>query len=360
MKRINPHSIIVLAAAAICVAFIYNLTVNFLEERALDKIVSGELSSAKISAKDMVGKLKHVYIEKRYWVKDDFPFSEFRGRLEKALKKNGFIINSELRVMKRISIKGKEEAREEVSYVITEPHSSIPLLRLTLIHRISGVAPARPRIAIVLDDWGYNTNNLEEVLQISKPITLSILPNLPYSTTVANKAKERGFEVIMHMPMEPKAKMRLEIATLYTTMSDDEIRSTFNRSLQTVPDAAGISNHEGSRATEDMRLMAVLFGELKKNDMFFLDSLVTNDSVGEYLAKKTGVRFAKRSTFLDNESNPDYIKKQFEKAVGLALRKGDVIAIGHDKANTIAVLREMVPKLEERGVDLVPVSKLAR
>lgn len=360
MKRINPYSIIVLAAAAICVAFIYNLTVNFLEERVLDKIVSGELSSAKVSAKDMVGKLKYVYIEKRYWVRDDFPFPEFRGRLEKALKKNGFIVSSELRVMKRTSVKGKGEAREEVSYVITESHSYIPLLRLTLIHRVSGVAPVRPRMAIVLDDWGYNTNNLEEVLRISKPVTLSILPNLPYSTTVANKAKERGFEVIMHMPMEPKAKMRLEIATLYTKMNDDEIRSAFNRSLQSVPHAAGISNHEGSKATEDMRLMGVLFGELKKNDIFFLDSLVTNDSVAEYLAKKTGVKFAKRSTFLDNENDPDYIKSQFEKTVGLALKKGDAIAIGHDRPNTIAVLKEMVPKLEERGIDLVPVSKLAR
>nr|MBP6944369.1 divergent polysaccharide deacetylase family protein [Candidatus Omnitrophota bacterium] len=195
---------------------------------------------------------------------------------------------------------------------------------------------------------------------IDAPLTLSILPALPYSTAIAEKAHANGFEVIMHMPMEPKAKMRLELSTLYTSMSDADIRDTFGRALKSVPYADGISNHEGSKATEDIKLMGALFGELKERGMFFLDSLVTNDSAGEYLAGKMGGRFVKRSIFLDNESSPSYIKKQFEKAVGIAQKSGEAVAIGHDRPNTIAVLGELVPKLGERGIDVVPVSVLAK
>ncbi|MFA5335652.1 MAG: divergent polysaccharide deacetylase family protein [Candidatus Omnitrophota bacterium] len=376
-KKINPLYIVVAAAAAIIVAFAYNVAVNYLGDRAVNMAVDSELSTAKVTAKDLVGKVKHFYIEKRYWVRDDFQFGDFRRRLERSLNKAGFAIGSELKSIKQMSVKGKDQEREEISYLITERNSGVPILRLTLIHKLARpaaqvIVPAapvvpqappravRPKLAIVLDDWGYNTKNVDGVLKIKGPLTLSVLPALPYSTVVAEKARARGFQVIMHMPMEPKAKMRLELSTLCTSMSEDEIRAAFNKSLQSVPNASGISNHEGSKATEDLRLMGVLFDELKKHDMFFLDSLVTNDSSGEYLAKKIGVKFAKRSIFLDNESDPSYIKKQFERAVAIALKNGEAVAIGHDRQNTIAVLTELVPGLDGRGIDVVPVSELAR
>lgn len=362
MKKIDPLYIVAAVAAAIIVAFVYNVAVNYLEDRAVNMAVDSELSTAKVTSKDLVGKVKHFYIEKRYWVKDDFQFADFRSRLEKSLNKSGFAVRDELRTVKQMSVKGKDREREEISYLITERNSGVPILRLTLIHRLARAAAqvVRPKLAIVLDDWGYNIKNLDRVLEIKGPLTLSVLPALPYSTAVADKASAKGFQVIMHMPMEPKAKMRLELSTLCTSMSDDEIRAAFNKSLQSVPYASGISNHEGSKATEDLRLMGVLFDELKKHDMFFLDSLVTNDSSGEYLANKLGVKFVKRSIFLDNESDPSYIKKQFEKAVSIALKNGEAVAIGHDRQNTIAVLTELVPKLDGRGIDVVPVSELAR
>ena len=376
MKKINPLYIAVAAAAVIIIAFVYNVAVNYLEERALNKAVENGLSASRVTSKDLVGRVKHFYVEKRYWVKDDFRFDDFRRKLESSLGKSGFAIREESRAVKRMSAKGVEQSKEEVSYLITEKNSVVPLLRLTLIHKLPAaaavkppIAPtpapappkaARPRIAIVLDDWGYNTKNVDAVAAIDAPLTLSVLPALPYSTSIAEKAHEKGFEVIMHMPMEPKAKMRLELLTLYTSMSDEDIRNTFNKALKSVPYADGISNHEGSKATEDIKLMGALFGELKERGMFFLDSLVTNDSAGEYLAGKMGIRFVKRSIFLDNESDPSYIRKQFEKAVSIAQKSGEAVAIGHDRPNTIAVLREAVPKLDARGIDVVPVSVLAK
>jgi uncharacterized protein len=367
MKKINPLYIAVAAAAVIIIAFVYNVAVNYLEERALNKVVDNVLSDTKVTSKDLVGRVKHFYLEKRYWVKDDFQFADFRRRLESSLSKGGFAIRDESRAVKRMSAKGAERSKEEVSYLITEKNSGIPLLRLTLIHKlpVPALVPvppkaARPRIAIVLDDWGYNTKNVDAVTAIGAPLTLSVLPALPYSTAIAEKAHAKGFEVIMHMPMEPKAKMRLELLTLYVSMSDEEIRDTFNKALKSVPYASGINNHEGSKATEDIKLMGTLFGELKQRGMFFLDSLVTNDSAGEYLAGKMGIRFVKRSIFLDNESSHTYIKKQFEKAVSIAQKSGEAVVIGHDRPNTIAVLGEVVPKLDARGIDVVPVSVLAK
>lgn len=375
MNRINFYRLIVIAAAIICVVFFFNLARDLLRDRTLERILSSELAASKISDKDIVGGVKHVYLEKRYWISGSFSFSDFEKRLQKSLDRAGFKLLSISKMVKESAVRGKTESREEVSFLIAQRSSNIPIFRLTLIHRIAlkptpkapvvplpGMKPVprRPRLAIVLDDWGYSTKNLDAILQIDRPVTLSVLPGLPYSTLVAQKANGHGHEVILHMPMEPKAKMRLELATLYTSMTDDEIRVNLHKALQTVPGADGINNHEGSKATEDRRLMRVIFGELKKNNMFFLDSLVTNYSVCESSAKEAGVRFVKRSVFLDNESDPAYIKKQFEKAMNFALTNGDAVAIGHDRPNTIAVLKDMIPVIESNGIEMTCVSNLAR
>ena len=390
MKRANPRKIAVIAAAVIGAALLFNVSRDLIHDRTLENILSGELAASKVSGKDLVGKVKHVYIEKRYWVNSSFSADDFGKRLQKSLDRSGFKLLSTARAIKETTAKGKTEAREEISFLIAERSSNNPIFRLTFIRSKAGLKPSptppsapatpavlppepkptpspaakpeisRPQLAIVLDDWGYNTKNLDAIFQVNKPLTLSVLPDLPYSAVIAQKAKEHGFEVIIHMPMEPKAKIRLELTTLYTAMSDDEIRANLAKALQSIPEADGISNHEGSKATEDRRLMRVVFGELKKNNMFLLDSLVTNYSVCESVAKETGVKFVKRSIFLDNDSDPVYIKKQFDKAIGLALKNGYAVAIGHDRPNTIAVLREMIPAIEEKGIEITYVSNLAR
>lgn len=364
MKRIAFYNLIVIIAVVILLIFVFNLATTFFQNKALSKIISSELAKSKISNKDLVGKIRHVYTEKRYWVSVSFPLDEFDKRLKKSLEKAGYWVKQEVR---QSTIAGKKELKEEISYLISERSSTTALFCLTLIRRIPYPkvevphVPAKAKVAIVLDDWGYNIKNLNDILQIDKPLTLSILPNLRYSATIAKKAKEKNFEIILHMPMEPKNdKMRLELNTLYTTMDEKEIRAHLEKALKSVLYASGISNHEGSKATEDERTMRVVFGEFKKQNLYFLDSLVTNESVCEPLSREMGIKFAQRSIFLDNEDNSEYIKKQFEQLINVAIKTGDAIGICHDRKNTIKVLKEMLPKFEENGIQLVFVSQLVR
>lgn len=363
MKRTTLYNLVIAIAVVVCLSFAFNFISSTFQSKALEGIVSSELSKNKISNRDLIGKIRHVYTEKRYWVSDSFPFDEFGKRLKKSLEKSGFRVKKEIRETRDTA---KKEFREEVSYLISERPLHVPLFRLTLIHRIPApkvtkpTVPAKAKIAIVLDDWGYNVRNLADVLQIDEPLTLAILPNLRYSSTVAKKAKENNFELILHMPMEPKSKIKLELNTIYTTMNDNEIKSRLAKALKSVPYVSGVSNHEGSKATEDEKTMRAVFNELKKQELFFLDSLVTNESVCEPLTREMGIKFARRSVFLDNDDDPAYIKKQFEQLMDMAIKTGDAIGIGHDRANTVKVLREMLPEFKEKGIQLTYVSDLAR
>ena len=177
------------------------------------------------------------------------------------------------------------------------------------IKKLMAVA-IKGKIAIVLDDWGYNLNNLSIVDKINLPFTASILPNLSYSRQVADELHSRGFEIILHLPMEPHEQYRLEKNTIMSTFDEQSIKNIIASGLVNINYAVGISNHMGSAVTEDARTMEIVFKELKSRRMFFLDSFVTPKSVCFELSRKIGLGFVSRDVFLDNVEEPDYIKQQ--------------------------------------------------
>jgi hypothetical protein len=222
------------------------------------------------------------------------------------------------------------------------------------------VVPLKGKIAIVIDDFGYNTNNLARLKTIKQPLTVSVLPNLNYSKVVAENLHALGFEVILHLPLEPREKYRLEKDTILTSMDEETTRAIINRALDSIRFARGVSNHMGSRVTEDEKTMNIIFSELKKRRLYFLDSLVSGRSVCKSLAKRIGLFFARRDTFLDNEQESNYIKQQLYKLKARAENLGQAIGIGHDRKLTIEVLKEVIPELEKEGFRFVFVSDLVR
>ena len=66
-------------------------------------------------------------------------------------------------------------------------------------------ATSSPRIAIVIDDFGYNgSETTMGILGLDFPITISVLPHCPHTTDIAHAAHRVGKEVIVHIPMEPR------------------------------------------------------------------------------------------------------------------------------------------------------------
>jgi len=220
----------------------------------------------------------------------------------------------------------------------------------------------RPKISIVIDDWGYNISHLNLLEEINIPLTISVLPFLEYSTEVATFGYKHGFEIIIHMPMQPKKEdvENWEKSTLTTAMKEKEVVSILNKAFSEIPYAKGMNNHMGSLATTDQNLMMIVFKELKKKNMFFLDSYVNPDSICQAIAKKVGIKFAKRSIFLDNILSPTYIRAQLMELAKKADEEGQAIGIGHDRQMTLLVLKEVVPQLQQAGYDFVFVSEIVR
>jgi len=222
------------------------------------------------------------------------------------------------------------------------------------------------KVAFVIDDWGYSLNNIDTLFQIERPITLAILPHLRYSKEISDMARKQGkeYDVILHLPLESKSGKSAERDTIRRNMKKDKALAILKEDIEGVPGIIGVSNHQGSRATENKEIMKIIFEELKKRDLFFLDSRTTPVSVCGSVANKAGVRFAERGVFLDlaqrkeEKQHKAYVRRQIRELINIAKARGSAIAIGHDKRFTLEAIKESIPDIEKENIKIVPLKDL--
>ena len=220
-------------------------------------------------------------------------------------------------------------------------------------------AVSGPRLAIILDDVAGDPGAVDAIFSLHYPLTLSVLPNHPRSTEIAQDAHRRGYQVMLHLPMESLANETPEVHELRPGMSSAEISNVLNSMLRSVPYAAGVNNHQGSLATSNPQLMAELMPLLRSHRLFFIDSRTTAATVAYDSAQAAGVPCAFRNVpFLDDVQEVGAIRRQLDLAVKDARERGYAVAIGHPHPTTLRALAEFLPQAEAQGIHLVHVSDL--
>ena len=227
-------------------------------------------------------------------------------------------------------------------------------------HELSPTNPAgSARLAIILDDVGTDRAAADVIFALPYPLTLSVLPNRPHSVDIAEEAHRRGYQVMLHLPMHAVGAARAEPQELRHGMRANDVATLVDEFLRAVPDVTGVNNHQGSQSTADAALMDALMLVLRERKLFYIDSRTTKETVAYEAAREAGVRCASRNVpFLDDVPETSAIRKQLELALHGAKEKGEVVAIGHPHATTLAALKEVLPQAKTLGVQLVFASDL--
>jgi len=213
------------------------------------------------------------------------------------------------------------------------------------------------RLAILLDDLGSDRSAADAIFALRVPITLSVLPYQPHSHEIAQEARKHGCEVMLHLPMQSVANETPEQQELRPGLTRDQVENVVTKMLESVPEADGVNNHQGSQATSNGALMDELMPVLRDAGVFYVDSRTTAGTVAYDTAKRAGVKTAFRNVpFLDDVQNKAAVKRQLQIAIRGAKEKGEAIAIGHPHTVTLEALREMLPEAKKQGVRLVLVS----
>lgn len=217
------------------------------------------------------------------------------------------------------------------------------------------------RIAIVIDDLGMDRKNTRRAAELPAAVTLAFLPYAPDLKEQTAQARTGGHELIVHLPMEPKeASVDPGPLALMTGENKTQLLERLDWNLSRFTGFVGVNNHMGSRFTENSKDMRAVLRALQERGLYFLDSRTSPDTVGQDIAGEIGMAHAKRDVFLDNIRNPAAIRRQLTVVEHLAVRRGQVIAIGHPYPETMDVLHDWAKGLEASGIELVSLSELIK
>ena len=251
------------------------------------------------------------------------------------------------------------EAERSTGDNLADSPAVVPTTSVASDNGAAGPAPG-PRLAIVVDDLGYDPVRDAEWLDFPERITVSVLPYGPSSKSFAASARTHGFGVILHVPMESEGGIadRTEPFLLRRGMTPEEIADRFARMAADVPQANGASNHMGSAFTSDLAAMAAFAQALKGKGFFFVDSVTSAGTVAFMAMENAGVPATRRDVFLDDDGRPEGMRRQWAAVIALAKERGEAVLLCHSRRETRKALLELLPQLRREGIRAVTVEEL--
>ncbi len=215
-----------------------------------------------------------------------------------------------------------------------------------------------PTIAIIIDDMGHSYEQGVELINLPFPLTLSFLPERPFTKRLIEMANFHQKEIMLHSPMQNSMDYDLGYGGLKKNMPSQDLKQTLIRSFNKINYMVGINNHMGSILTSDTQAMQSIMEVVSQYPFYFVDSRTSSKSVAATMARKYNIPNLSRDIFLDHVQNRAFIQTQFLKLLDLAKKNGTAIAIGHPHPETIEYLTWALSKLDEKGIAIASISGL--
>lgn len=218
-------------------------------------------------------------------------------------------------------------------------------------------SPASAGLLLIIDDIGNNLRLGKRTVALPGPLNLAFLPHTPYSASLAEEAFQAGHGIMLHAPMANEQGARLGPGALTMAMNQASLQQTLSDSLAAIPHVQGLNNHMGSLLTQQPEAMRWVMQVARQQGLFFVDSLTSPQSVALEQARAAGIPALKRDVFLDNDTHPAALKRQFEQALQHAKQRGYAVLIGHPYPETLAFLAHELPALKTQNIHLTRIDE---
>ncbi|CAH0992892.1 hypothetical protein SIN8267_03030 [Sinobacterium norvegicum] len=214
------------------------------------------------------------------------------------------------------------------------------------------------KLVLIIDDLGNNYAQGQRAVELPGLATMAVLPHRPSSKRLARNAFEQGKEVILHAPMSNVHGNNLGAGALTLNMPEQQLLETLRDNIASIPHVVGVNNHMGSELTSDRQAMSLVMAELQTQQLYFVDSRTTIETVAAEQAELLGLPSMERQVFLDHVINTEAIANEFQRWLKLAEKNGVAVAIGHPHEATMSYLEQQLPTLAAAGFELVTPSQL--
>ncbi len=219
----------------------------------------------------------------------------------------------------------------------------------------------RPRIAVVITDLGLSGAATETAIQqLPGSVSLAFSPYAKGLDQWTNLARAAGHEVLMDLPMEPIDYPEQDPGPYTLLTSIDPRQNLFKMQwlLSRTTGYVGVTNHMGSRFTTSGPDLKPVLDAIKARGLLFLDSRSSDQSIAAKMASDMGMPTTFNSRFIDAEASRDAIDGELDEVEKLAKKTGFAVAMGTAYPVTMERVAAWVPKAEQRGFAIAPVSAL--
>jgi polysaccharide deacetylase 2 family uncharacterized protein YibQ len=220
---------------------------------------------------------------------------------------------------------------------------------------------SRPRIAIVIAELGLSRAATEAAIERLPPeITLAFNPLAPNLQAWIIKARARGHEVMLDLPMEPLAYPQEDPGPHALMASLDPVENA--RRLEFLLDRAdgyvGVATYMGSRFEGSAELIEPVLRTLAERGLLFLANRSAPSTDVPELAAPLNLALISNDRFLDTEATRVAIDGRLQQLERLARTNKGAVALGLGYPVTIERGGAWAETLGAKGIALAPASAL--
>jgi uncharacterized protein len=218
---------------------------------------------------------------------------------------------------------------------------------------------SRPRIAIVIADMGLSGVTTGNALQRLPPnVTLGFTAHAERLESWVERAREKGHEVLLTVPMEPLDFPRSDPGpnALLTKLTPDRNIDRLEWSLGRFLGYVGVMTVTGGKFTADVEAMRPVADVIKARGLLYLDPGLSRRPPGVALTGQAGTPRAMVDRYIDRDLSRAAIDDQLRELEALAKENGAAVGVGLPYPSTIERIEQWARTVTDRGVLLAPVS----
>lgn len=172
------------------------------------------------------------------------------------------------------------------------------------------------------------------------------------------QARTKGHELLLQLPLEPFDFPDNDPGphTLLVSLRPNEMMDRLGFLLTRATNYVGVIPEMGARFTATKPSMEFLLEKLKARGLMFADNGTSSRSIADDVSKEMRVPFSGVDVVLDEVPREDDINAKLLQLESVARARGVAVATASALPVTVRQLEKWVQDLEERGLQLVPVS----
>lgn len=217
----------------------------------------------------------------------------------------------------------------------------------------------KPKIALIVGGLGFNAGATQAAIdQLPPEVTLSFVPYANGLQGWIDRARARGHEVLLELPMEPFDPDADDTGpqTLLANAPGRDNVARLENLLSRGVGYFGVTNYQGGRFATSGQASAPVAQALKSRGLVFVGNAIGARSAFGVEAGRAGLPFSSADRIIDVQRDANAIDEQLLNLEALALQNGSALGSGFAFPVTIDQIEEWAENLSMRGYVLAPAS----